>query len=180
MEKSFTIRVNRLLLLMLSLIGGLFFIVGLDAAVFRKVFDWNFSAENPLLAYAFYFVFLGIGGLIMLNCLYYIIKPPIMVKFDEKGVSFGTGFRYNPYTIPWKYVKNISYGADGNLSLKDQLLAGAVVIFHQNPDIPTSLPTSMGIGYAFGRLTISIYYSNKLPWTITRKAEAIWKQYTGR
>ncbi len=169
--KPFTVRVNRPILLLLGLVGALFFRVGLDAAIYREWLDWHFPPDQPWLTFAFYFFFLGCGGLIALNCLWLLILPPVMLRFDERGVTFGVGFRYRPYFIPWDHVERIGYGMDGNLTTKDQFLAGPMVTFRDHPDVPVVMATSMGLGYAFRRLTLHWAYANRFPWTVVRNGE---------
>lgn len=176
---SFTVRINRPILLFLGLIGALFFRVGLDGAFFREWLNWNFPPGISWQFAAFCFFFLGCGGLIALNCLWYFIVPPVMLRFDEKGVTFGTGLRYKPCTIPWKHVEKIGYGAEACLTLKDQFLAGPMIVFREDPDVPAFKAASMGLGYSFRRLTLHWLYANRFPWTVVREGERIRKKAEG-
>ena len=176
--ETFTVRVNRLILLFLGLVSALFFRVGLDGAFVREWLNWNFPPGISWQFIAFCFFFLGCGGLIALNCLWYFIRPPVMLRFDEKGVTFGTGFRYRPHTIAWKHVEKIGYGAEACVTLKAQLFAGAAVVFRDDPGVPAFRAVSMGLGYSFRRLTLHWLYADRLPWTIVREGKSIFKKYT--
>jgi hypothetical protein len=177
---SFEVRINRPLLLFFTLFGALFFRVGLDGAVYREWLEWDFPPGLSWQFLAFCFFFLFCGGLISLNCLWYLIVPPLMLRFDEKGVTFGIGLRYNPYTIPWKHVKSIGYGADISLTMKDQFFAGPQITFAEDPEVPPYKATSMGIGYAFRKLTLNWLYANRFPWTVVREGERLWKVFSER
>ena len=84
---TFVVRVNRHLLFVLALIGALFFAVGLDAVFFRSLLDWHFSSDKWLLYCAAVFFFLVCGCLVAINCLWYFLFPPVMLRFDANGVT---------------------------------------------------------------------------------------------
>ncbi len=176
-RESFTVRVNRPLLLFFVLFGALFVMVGLDSLREAPFFDWSFPTDKPLLVFAFYFFFIGCGGLIVLNCLGYLVVPPVLWRFDERGVTFGVGMRYRPFTIAWRHVKSIDYGVDVSLTMKDQFFAGACVTFEPSPEIPSMKACGMGLGYFAHRLTLHWLYANRLPWTVVEAGNDLWKRY---
>lgn len=167
----FEVRVNRILLLGMAAIGALFFFVGLDAAFFRSILDWNVSPENQTMFKLFLFFAVGIGGLITINCLWYMLFPPVMMRFDQEGIWIGTGLRYSLQKLPWTRVKTVGYGAGISVTTPQQLFAGMMITFEEGPDIPPHLVTSAGISYAFHMLTIHWAFADRFPWTIIEAAK---------
>lgn len=171
---SFTVRVNRPLLLFLALIGVIFFLAGLDGLWF-KTFDWSFP--SPVLFIAFIIFFPVCGAIIMLNCFWYLLFPPVMLRFSTEGVTFATGFRYRPHTVPWRHVESIGYGVAVCATMKEQMAAGARVTFARTPEIPSAMATSMGLGYYDYSLTTFWLYADRFPWTIVEEGRRLMERF---
>jgi len=176
-SEVFQVRVSRLLLLLLALVGGIFLLAGLDAAVFRSVLDWQVAPGKEIVYYAFLFFCLGIGGAIFLQCFLYFLRPPVMLEFSPEGVSFGTGMRYWPFLIPWRQVRAVELGVDPSLTAVKQLFGGAAVVFRPSPEIPGAKAVSAGIGYFNYRLTLHWFYAGRFPWTIVKTGRRFLEKY---
>jgi hypothetical protein len=161
MSDTFTVRVNRLLLLFLAGIGLLFVTAGF------------FLIPTLLGALLFWLL----GGVIAAQCLWYVLFPPVLLHFSPAGVSFGTGFRYAPYTIPWTQVESVGGGINLSMTAHRELFAGAQIVFKEAPGVPAGLATSAGVSYMFHRLTIHWMYANRFPWTIVATGKKFFEQY---
>jgi len=175
-SEHFVVRVNRGILAGMAAIGGLFFLVGLDFTVFHAVFPAPDSTGAYLGVLVF---FLGVGGVIVANCVLYLPSPPVMLALTPEGLSFGTGFRYTPFTLPWSVVERVGYGVDGaNATALAQLFAGVQVSFRDDPSVPQGLATSAGISFAFRQLTLHWLYMDRLAPTVVAEVERFKQQYT--
>jgi hypothetical protein len=160
--KPFEVRVNRLLLALLILIGFLFLFVGLDLAVLHLIF--NPTVDNQLLMWIFNLFAIGIGIVLIISQGRYLIKPPLMMRISQEGISFGTGFGYKQQLIPWEYVESAGYG-HGYVTMSANpfrdILLGVTVKFKDSKEIPSSLATSAGINYFNHTLFLNRLYMNK-------------------
>ena len=152
-DEVFTGRVSRFLLFFLADLGLLFVLAGcfLIPTIWGALLFWL------------------LGGIVALQCGWYFLFPPVMLKFTPAGVSFGTGFRYKPFFIPWRQVVAVGYGVNPSLTGWREKFAGASMTMADTPEIPACLITSAGISYAFRRLTIHWLYASHFPWTIVRE-----------
>ena len=174
----FEVRFGRVPMSLFGLIGALFLLAGLDMAVFHRVLTFDVDPDKRILFGLLQLFFIAIGGVVVGNCGWYVLRPPVMLRLSPEGVTFGTGFRYRPFTIPWRHVKSAGYGLDRpNLSPLETWNAGFRVEFEPSPDVPAWKATSIGIGYAFHRLVISGLYANRFPWTTLRAFEEFRRRY---
>lgn len=155
-------RVNRLLLLGMAALGLLFV-----AAGFFLI---------PTIAGAIFFWLLG--GVVALNCLWLAIFPPVMLRFSREGLSFGTGFRYKQFFIPWKHIVAIDYGINPSMTAHRELFGGVQITVADTPEVPACLITSAGVSYAFRKLTIHWLYANHFPWTTVRAGRQLVEKYS--
>lgn len=179
-EDVFIVKVGRFCLLFLGLIGALFFYVGLDGVWFRELLDWNFQADKRWLFYAFCFFFIGCGGLIALQCFWYFLFPPILLKVDREGITIATGLRYNPRLFPWKHYKGARLGIDIPTStVSQQIMAGAQIDFEPSSDNPSWLATSVGISYFNNTITIDFFYANRFSTTTVSETKRLATKFSG-
>ncbi|HDP80785.1 MAG TPA: hypothetical protein ENN21_08075 [Spirochaetes bacterium] len=161
--KTIEIRLSRIPLFLLFC-GGLFFLAaGLDIGFFHRVIP-DLQVENGRKAAfcLFEFFMIGCGGLISLQMLQYLLAPAVMMRADDKGISFGTGFRYRPFTIPWEHVAEIGVGIDRvSLIANKKIIAGFQVKFAERPDIPMMKASSIGISYINHVLTLNWAYMDR-------------------
>lgn len=160
-DEVFTVQVSRFLLFFLADIGLLFVLAGcfLIPTIWGALLFWL------------------LGGIVALQCGFYFIFPPVMLQFTSQGMSFGMGFRYKLFFIPWKHITAISYGVNPTLTGWREKFAGVQITVADNPEVPVSLITSAGIGYAFRRITIHWLYANRFPWTIVEIGNRFKQQY---
>jgi len=160
-DEVFTVRVSRLLLFFLTDIGVIFVLAGF------------FLIPSVLPALLFWLL----GGIVALQCGYYFLFPPVMLRFTPEGVTFGTGFRYKQFHIPWRHITAIGYGVNPTLTGWREKFAGVQITVADTPEAPAGLITSAGLGYAFRRLTIHWLYANRFPWTIIRAGRQYFEKY---
>jgi hypothetical protein len=156
----FQIRLSRIPLFLLFLAGAAFCLAGLDIAFFHSVFPaFQVKPGSKVVFYLFILFFAGCGGAIAVQMLLYLVLPPVMFRASVEGISFGTGFRYTLYTIPWKSVNAMGAGVDSaQLIVNKNIFAGLQVEFAHDPGLPSWLPTSIGVSYVFYTLTLSWIY----------------------
>ena len=174
------LRLSRLPLFLLLLLLSFFFTVALDLSVLHNVIPpLDIAPDKKWIYYAFLFFMLGGGGIGAAQMLWYLLLPPVIFRADENGISFGTGFRYRPYCIPWKYVQSIGSGADAVATgFNRKMAAGLQVAFEQSSEIPAGKATSMGIFYQAWTLTLSFVYMNrKNLGALTAELETLRKRY---
>lgn len=156
-----TIRLSRIPLFFLFIVGSLFFVAGLDIVFFHTILDFSGEDQSKSTLYVFAFFTIGIGGLVAIQMLLYIISPPITLLATEKGLSFATGFRYKLYTIPWSYVDKIGTGIDKTiLILNKKVVAGLQIEFKKSKEIESWKATSIGVAYFNYVLTLNWFYMN--------------------
>ncbi|MBP7737987.1 MAG: hypothetical protein KA369_18560 [Spirochaetes bacterium] len=162
-SEQYDVPLSRIPLFLLFLIGLLFLVVGLDLGLFHVIFPYfSIDPEKKLIFYAFLLFAVGCGGAIVAQMLLYLAKPPVMFRVSTDGISFGTGFRYTLFTIPWKYVDSVSFGVEPTkLIANKQIMAGLQIAIANSPDIPSSKPTSIGVLYVFNCLTLSWIYMGR-------------------
>jgi hypothetical protein len=175
------IRLSRIPLFVLFIAGCFFFMMGMDIVFLHNIIpEFHVEQSKKLFFYLFAFFFIGGGGAIAVQMLLYLMAPPIMFRASDDGVSFGTGFRYKLYTIPWKHVKNIGPGLDkAVLIFNRKIMFGLSITFENSPDIPSAKPTSIGISYAFYTLTLSYIYTGMIPSEMMGSIEQMKKRHSG-
>lgn len=161
-QNIFEIRLARLPLFLLLIVGLCFFYVGLDLTVLHNLFtDFIVAPDNRIKFYLFLFIAFGVGGLIAVQMLLYLIIPPVLFRASAEGIAFATGLRYTLYTIPWKYVESIGGGIDvAALAAEKKIFGGLQIKFKESPEIPGILATSIGARYVYYILTLSYWYMN--------------------
>ncbi len=152
------VRLSRMMTGLLGFCGFLFLMAGLDIALFKTVFDFQIAAENKWILYLFLFFAVGCGGLIFLAQVRFFVFPPLILRVDKEGISFGTGLSYKPLLIPGKYVKSVGSSVTVNLSDKVDFIDVVSIQFENSPEIPSWEATSIGIQYFMYTLSLSWYF----------------------
>ncbi len=174
------IRLSRLPLFLLLCISSFITAAGLDIGFFHVVIPaLDIAPDKMLFFWLFEFFFVIIGGVIAIQMLLYLIKPPVMFRASPEGVSFGCGFRYNLFTIPWKYIENVGGGIDIVQAIANKkIMGGLQITFKNSQDIPHWKATSIGVSYVGYTLTLSIIYSGFGVSGIIEKLNAMRKKYS--
>ncbi|MFZ5951093.1 MAG: hypothetical protein ACOYXC_10335 [Candidatus Rifleibacteriota bacterium] len=176
----FEIRLSRKLLFILTVVGLVFFLAGLEIGFFHKVLGSEFGADKPIVKWIFVGIALFIGGAIFINCFFYLISPPVMLRVTRDKIWFGAGFRYNLFEMPAKLVDSIeTYTQESNLEVdgkRAMVEGGTCIHFKNDPSIPNSKATSAGITYMGYNLRIFSGYAN----IGSREAVAAIKEILGK
>ncbi len=158
------VRVSRKLLFVLTVVGLVFLMVGLDLGYFQKVFGPDFTGDRVIVKWLFLFFSVICGGAIFLNSIIYLIVPPVMLRVSKDKIVFGTGMRYSPFTISAAMVERVeSFTTLSNLEVngkKETVDGGACLYFKNDPSLPSQQTTSMGIKYENYKLEISSTYAD--------------------
>ncbi|OHD19567.1 MAG: hypothetical protein A2086_14460 [Spirochaetes bacterium GWD1_27_9] len=157
------IRLSRIPLFLLLCICSVFLFVGLELG-FLHIFlkDFKVADDKIIIFYLFEFFMVICAGAAVIQMIWYLIIPAVMFKANEKGISFGTGLRYKPFTIDWKYVESIGLGIDlVNTVTTQNPQVGLQITFIKSQEIPSAKPTSIGIIYFNFCLTLNWFYMNK-------------------
>ncbi len=164
-EESFEVRVSRKLLLVLTLVGLLFLLAGVEIGFTNTLIGPEVGQDKPVIKWIFVGFSTALGGLITINCFLYLIAPPIMLRITRENISFGTGFRYNLFDIPAKMLEKINtFTQESSVEVngKKAIVEGGVELYFKNvEEIPSQKTTSMGIQYHAYRLIISSTYADK-------------------
>jgi hypothetical protein len=96
--------------MVLGLAVCLFFLgLALDSKFFQKFIDSSFAAWAP----AFWTCTI-VGGLGAIGCAAALIRPPVVLAADARGVAVGAGFTWSfgrrSALVPWDQVENIGVG----------------------------------------------------------------------
>jgi len=134
--------------------------MGLELSLLHVVFPgFRVNPDKIIVFYAFLFFAIVIGVVIMVQMILYIMKPPVMFTSSAEGIAFATGFRYNLYSVPWKYVDSVGSGFDvPGMVVQKKLIFGVVINIKQINEIPNGLPTSIGVKYEFNMLYLHWVY----------------------
>ncbi len=178
-NEHYDVPLSRLPLFLLFLLGSLFLVVGFDLALVHALFPYfSIEQEKKLIFYAFLLFAIGCGGVIAVQMLLYMIKPPVMFRVSPEGISFGTGFRYTLFTIPWKYVGDVRIGLEkSKLIANRQVTAGLQITIRNSPEAPSAKATSIGVMYAFNCLTLSRLYMGRPADKVREKILEMKKKY---
>jgi hypothetical protein len=145
----FEVKIFRLTLLLIFILGLAFLVVGLDALVFKAILNYPPHPGREVLYFFFKLFFVVIGGLIVWKEGMYLVRPPVMMRISPEGISFGTGMGYEQRLFEWKYFEKATYGIGYRmLSASPDAAVGLEVRFKQSPEIPAGLATSAGVYYA--------------------------------
>lgn len=174
----YRVPLSRLPLLFLFSIASLFVFAGLDLSVLHLLFpDFRVNPDKIIVFYAFLFFAVAIGGVIAVQMMLYIIKPPIMFQVSREGIAFGTGFRYTLYLIPWKYIDTIGAGIDmPGLAVNKKLIFGVMISIKQSNEIPGGMATSIGVKYEFNTLYLHWMYLGRPAKEVIATIEAMKKK----
>ncbi|MBS1198976.1 MAG: hypothetical protein H6R18_2761 [Proteobacteria bacterium] len=174
------VRVSRKLLLVLTLVGLLFVAAGLEIGYFQKLLGPDFIQGKPIIKWIFLFVSLVLGGLISINCFFYLIFPPLMLRVTKETVTFAVGLRYKAFDVPAKLVERLqTFSKESDLEVNGvkSIVDGGVEFFLKNdPSIPSQMTTSMGVVYYNYNLRVLSMYANKSGSEIVEAAKAILKK----
>ncbi len=148
-QDVFEVKVFRLSLFIFFIVGLAFLIVGLDALIFKVIFNYPPHPGQEVLYFFFKLFFVVVGGLIVWKEGLYLIRPPVMMRVSADGISFGTGMGYEQRLFSWSHFEKAVYGIGYRmLSASTDAAVGLEVRFKESPDIPAGLATSAGIYYA--------------------------------
>lgn len=180
MEDQYEIRLSRITLSLFFIAGAFFLLAGLEIGFFHTVFGPISVAPGKLwIYYAFLVCFIGIGGAAAVQSLLYLMSPPFLFRASAEGISFACGFRYNLFTIPWKYVEKVGAGVDLSQPLSGQGSAGLQVTIRKSDDIPGDKPTSMGVSYFMNVVTLNIFYMSRPIKEAVEKVQEMHRKYGG-
>ena len=179
-EGILEVRVSRMLLLVLTLVGLLFVAAGLEIGYFQKLVGPEFGQGKLIVRWLFLFFALIIGGLISINCFFYLIFPPLLLRVTKNTITFATGLRYKPFDVPTKLLERFqTFSQESNLEVngkKSIVEGGAEFTLKNDASIPAQLATSMGIQYNDYRIRVLSFYANKSGQAIVAAAGAILKK----
>ncbi len=171
------VRVSRKLLLVLTLVGLVFLLAGLEIGYFQKVLGPDFVGDRVVVKWIFLFFSVICGGAIFLNCFIYLFFPPLMLRVTKDKITFGVGMRYNPFDIPASLVQKAeSFTQASNLEVDGKRATvdgGAAIFLRNDPSIPSQKATSMGIVFYNYKLEISSTYSNMSGPEIVQRTKTI-------
>jgi len=176
----FDIRLSRIPLFLLLCFSSFIVAAGLDIGFIHAVIPpFDIAPDKKLYFWLFEFFFVVIGGVIAVQMLVYLVSPPVMFRASSEGIGFGTGFRYNLFTIPWKYVDSIGGGIDLVQAVANRKLFGGIqVIFKNSQEIPMWKATSIGVSYMNYVLTLSVVYTGPGTSGALEKLKEMKKRFT--
>lgn len=161
---AFEVRVSRKLLLLLTVVGLVFLLVGLDIGFFHKVVGPEFGQDKPIVKWLFLFFAVICGGVIAVNCFIYLIFPPLMLRVTKETITFAVGLRYNPFDVPTRLLESVTtYTQESNLEVNGKkaiVEGGAELILKNDSSIPSQKTTSMGVAYVNYTIRIQSTYAN--------------------
>ena len=150
------VRLSRLPCLVVVSVCLLFLAAGLDLVFFRAVLDFQIEPENRAAYYGFLMVCFLLGGAGLIQTLWNLVRPPVLLRIDSQGVSFASGMRYQPYSVPGKFVKSAGYGLSADMTAKLNWFSLVKIELAQAPELPAAKITSIGVKYE--------WYTIYLPW----------------
>lgn len=175
-NEQFDVRLSRLPLALLLIMGSSFLIVGLDLALLHLLFPhFSIDPEKKLIFFAFLLFAVGCGGIISVQMLLYLIKPPVIFRTSLEGIAFGTGFRYHLVTIPWKHVGTVTITETRRAA--GRRTAGLEIVVSSAPGIAPTQAPSLGVIYAFNRLTLSWFYMGRRACEVRERILEMKKRY---
>jgi len=156
------VRNSRIFIAMLIAVGLLFFLVGLAMLAAWMIGGWNPVNSTGWAFWLFEIFAIGAGGMIMVSQIANFIKPFVMLTVSEAGISFGTGWRYTPYILPWSQIEGAETTSGGFRPLKVFKDTKSLVIkVKLTEGTPASMATSAGIIYGGGQLIIDGNYADR-------------------
>jgi len=163
MLTNITVKNSRILIALLLGVGGLFVVVGIILLVFWVTGIFNLDSTKVWIFVVFEFFAIAIGGAITVSQIINFIRPFVMFKTDEKGIYFGTGFRYQLYFVPWELVQSATVETPENFALLGVLknCDNVRIILKPDSNLPSSMATSAGIMYIANNLTLDGSYIDK-------------------
>ena len=167
MKGSFEVRLSRLFCLGLILIGALFVLAGIDVGFTNIVFDSVRSPDDELRIFLFVTFTFIIGSMIILSQLYFLIRPPLMMRVTPEFISFGTGFLYHQQKFPINMVDAVDLFIEESglevMGKRRKTVQGAEIRFERDESIQSSIATSAGITYSDWVLRLHKPYINRRP-----------------
>lgn len=171
------IKNSRILIGLLIGVALLFLVVGAGFFIAFITGSFTVTPDKIIVFIIFEFFAIGVSGVIFISQIMNMINPFVMLTTSNEGISFGTGFRYTPYTIPWKYIKSAEVepgsGFPGLSQLKNT--DNLIIVIEPTLEIPASLATSAGIGYFNYVLRIDGLYSNTAAYPVAESINAFLK-----
>jgi len=153
------IRLSRIVIALFLVAGLFFFLAGLDIGFYHWLLPEFEITPEKVWIYRLFLFFVGCGGLVAVQMLLYLARPPVMLRADASGIAFATGMRYVPFTMGWKYVESIGLGVDPTLLASNKKLqAGLNIRFVKSGEIPGAKATSMGVSYFMHSLVLDWFY----------------------
>lgn len=167
MKESFEVRLSRLFSLGLILIGALFVIAGIDVGFTNILFDSVSGPDDELRIFLFVTFTFIIGSAIILSQLYFLIRPPLMMRITPEFISFGTGFLYHQQKFPVNMVDAVELFIEESglevMGKRRKTVQGAEIRFERDESIPSGIATSAGITYSDWVLRLHKPYINRRP-----------------
>lgn len=106
---AYDIRLSRKPLILFLLPGLFLFTIGLDIVLFHRLLPgFTIDPELKIIFYLVLAILIVSSAVVMTQLLAYLVSPPVMLRADREGISYGTGARYHLRTIPWKYIGDIT------------------------------------------------------------------------
>ena len=171
------VRVSRKLLLVLTVVGLLFLLAGLEIGYFQKIVGPDFTGDKVIVKWLFLFFSVICGGAIFINCLVYLFVPLLLLKVTPEKITFGTGLRYNPFEVSARFVEKAeSFTKQSDLEVngkRETVDGGAFLYLKNDPSIPAQLTTSMGIKYSNFKLEVESRYADLSGPEIAQRTKAI-------
>lgn len=163
MIEKIIVRNSRVLIFFLILVSGLFVVVGVILLVAIFIGSFSVDAGKWWIFGLFEFFALLIGTVILVSQIINFIWPFVMLRTDEEGIYFGTGFRYTPYFVPWKFIKSADVITPEGFELLTIVknCDSLRINFVSDQSLPASMATSAGIMYISYTLTLSGNYIDK-------------------
>lgn len=162
MPTHLTVKNSRIIISFLIFIGLLCVIVGISLLVAYLTGMFALDPAKIWIFIVFEFFAIIIGGVIVVSQVINFIRPFVMLKTDDRGVYFGTGWRYQLFFIPWSEVDKAELDKSNNFPLFAIFKNCDSVYIHFKPSekIPASMATSAGIFYIGYNLTLDGNYIN--------------------
>ncbi len=167
MKDSFEVRLSRLFCLGLIIIGALFVIAGIDVGFTNILFDSVLGPDNEIKIFVFVTFTFIIGSMIILSQLYFLIRPPLMMRVTPEFISFGTGFLYHQQKFPINMVDAVDLFIEESgvevMGKRRKTVQGVEIRFERDESIQSSIATSAGITYSDWVLRLHKPYINRRP-----------------
>lgn len=162
MNDILIVKNSRYLILLLILVSLIFLITG---TILPILYWYNviYLESAKIWIFVLFEVFaIGAGGMIFVSQVINFFRPFVMLKVDQKGISFGTSWRYVPYLIEWKYVREVRVESNSGFWFWSWIknCDNLWIEFEQSQEIPSAMATSAGIMYGGYQLRLDGNYTD--------------------